>query len=174
MLIQERTPGKLKRSRARRQVPRRRPIYAACLRVESLEARSLLSASGTDGLAGSQSLAEPNPTADQALVLGDLSIDPQAQVDGTIGNGPAGAADVDWYSFTLDGPAAVHVVQRFHLRIDVGEPQQIGRHVVGVALQGGAGEDLRPSCGLPPAAFCLGVSPRKAANSGGPAKLDVS
>ena len=48
----------------------------------------------------------------------------------------------------LDGPAAVHVVQRFHLRIDVGEPQQIGRHVVGVALQSGAAEDLRPSRGL--------------------------
>ncbi len=69
----------------------------------------MLSASGTNGLGGSQSLADPNSTADQAQVLGDLSIDPQAQVDGTIGNGPAGAADVDWYSFTLDGPAAVNL-----------------------------------------------------------------
>ena len=34
--------------------------------------------------------------------------------------------------------------------------------------------DMRQSFGLPPDEFCLGVSPRKAANSRGPAKLDVS
>ena len=32
---------------------------------------------------------------------------------------------------------------------------------------------MRPSFGLPPEEFCLGVSPRKAANSRGPAKLDA-
>jgi hypothetical protein len=32
--------------------------------------------------------------------------------------------------------------------------------------------EMRPSLGLPPEEFCLGVSPRKAANSRGPAKLD--
>ena len=69
----------------------------------------MLSVSSTDGLGGSQSLTDPNSTADQADVLGDLSINPQAQVGGTIGNGPAGAGDVDWYSFTLDGPAAVNL-----------------------------------------------------------------
>jgi hypothetical protein len=34
--------------------------------------------------------------------------------------------------------------------------------------------NTRPSFGLPPEEFCLGVSPRKAANSRGPAKLVVS
>jgi methionine-rich copper-binding protein CopC len=69
----------------------------------------LLSASATNGLGGSQNPTFPNSTADQALVLGDLSIDPQAQASGNIGNGPAGAADVEWYSFTLDGPATVNL-----------------------------------------------------------------
>src|ERR1700722_10943026 len=109
MLIRERAPAKVKGSRARRRVSRRRPFYSACLRVESLEARSLLSASGTNGMGGSQVLADPNSTVDQALVLGDLSIDPQAQATGTIGSGPALAGAVDWYSFTLDGPAAVEL-----------------------------------------------------------------
>jgi hypothetical protein len=34
--------------------------------------------------------------------------------------------------------------------------------------------EMRPSFCLPPEEFCLGVSPRKAANSRGPAKLDAS
>jgi hypothetical protein len=33
---------------------------------------------------------------------------------------------------------------------------------------------MRPSFGLPPEEVCFGVSPRKAANSHGPAKLDAS
>jgi hypothetical protein len=46
-------------------------------------------------------------TLDQAWGLGDLSTTPRAAVVGTLGNGPAGAADVAWYSFSLDAPAAV-------------------------------------------------------------------
>ena len=34
--------------------------------------------------------------------------------------------------------------------------------------------EMRPSFGLPPEEFCLGVNPRKAANSRGPAKRDAS
>ena len=49
----------------------------------------------------------PSETLDTAQLLGDLSTDPTADILGTIGNGPEGAADVDWYSFTLDGPASV-------------------------------------------------------------------
>ena len=109
MLIRERRPGKLKGSPGHPRTLRRRPIFAVRLLVESLEARSMLSASGSAGVGGSPNLAEPNSTVDQAQVLGDLSIDPQAQATGTIGNGPAQAADVDWYTFTLDGPAEVNL-----------------------------------------------------------------
>jgi hypothetical protein len=82
-------------------------FQAASLRVESLEARSLLTAPGLNGLGPVQFESEPNDTVDQAQLLGDLSTQRRAGVIGTIGNSPAHAADVDWYSFTLDGPAQV-------------------------------------------------------------------
>ena len=50
---------------------------------------------------------KPNDTVDVAQKVGDLSLSPSVQVLGAIGNGPAGAADVDWYEFTLDRPAQV-------------------------------------------------------------------
>ena len=52
--------------------------------------------------------AEPNDTLDVAQSLGDLSGPASAEVIGTIGNSPAGSADVDWYTFTVDRPASVH------------------------------------------------------------------
>jgi hypothetical protein len=91
----------------RRRSPRRRSLQVARLRVESLEARCVLSTSGLNSLAGSQPEVEPNDTVDQAQLLGDLSTLPATSVVGSIGNSPAAAADVDWYSFTLDGPAHV-------------------------------------------------------------------
>jgi methionine-rich copper-binding protein CopC len=49
----------------------------------------------------------PGATLDHAGNLGDLSLSHQAQTAGAIGPGPAGAADVNWYSFSLDRPAWV-------------------------------------------------------------------
>ncbi len=59
--------------------------------------------------------ASPGPTADalahetldQAIDLGHVSPGAQDQEQGSIGSGPEGAADVEWFSFTLDGPARV-------------------------------------------------------------------
>jgi methionine-rich copper-binding protein CopC len=65
--------------------------------VERLETRHLLSASPL----------KPGPTLDQAASLGDLSQSHLAETLGTIGNGPAGAADVNWYSFSLEKPTWV-------------------------------------------------------------------
>jgi hypothetical protein len=74
--------------------------------VESLESRSLLSA--TPGLARSLTgTADPADTLNAATALGDLSTVPSVRVDAAIGDSPAGAADVDWYAFTLDRPATV-------------------------------------------------------------------
>jgi hypothetical protein len=76
------------------------------LQVEPLESRRLLSAVPTPGL----SLLGPNDpgdTLDHAAALGDLSVASSARVDAAIGDSPAGAADVDWYAFTLDRPATV-------------------------------------------------------------------
>ncbi|HLJ95345.1 MAG TPA: Ig-like domain-containing protein, partial [Gemmataceae bacterium] len=50
---------------------------------------------------------EPDDTLDQAQSLGDLSVAPRAEAVGTIGDGAAGPADVDWYSFQLDRAANV-------------------------------------------------------------------
>jgi methionine-rich copper-binding protein CopC len=60
-------------------------------------------------LASSVSLVDvqSNSTVDVAQQVGDLSAVPSVQVLGTIGNSSAGAAEVDWYEFTLDQPAEV-------------------------------------------------------------------
>ncbi|HEX5273408.1 MAG TPA: hypothetical protein VFW33_23085, partial [Gemmataceae bacterium] len=77
----------------------RRPFRAgAHLRVEPLESRSLLSAAGA---------SHPGNTLDAAAALGDLSAVSSVQVRAAIGDSPAGAAEVDWYAFTLDRPATV-------------------------------------------------------------------
>jgi len=143
------------------------------LRVESLEARSLLSASGTNGLGGSQGLADPNSTVDQAQVLGDLSIDPQVQADGTIGNGPALAADVAWYSFTLDGPATVdldlHPQGSSHPLdsvlslytddpFDFGDPYDPSGYRLMVQATGGHGSDPQIARNLSPGTYSIAIS----------------
>lgn len=49
--------------------------------------------------------APPNETLDAAYELGHLSTGMEVEDHGSIGNGPAGGADVEWYTFTLDQPA---------------------------------------------------------------------
>src|SRR5947209_4900270 len=53
----------------------------------------------------------PNETADQAASasLGDLTVTPVVEGQGSIGTGPDGAADIAWYQFTLDSPADVRL-----------------------------------------------------------------
>ena len=82
-----------------------RPNSWLCL--EALESRDLLSAVPSPSLPLRLTEVEPNDTINLAQPLGDLSTTSAVQVQGAIGNSPAGAADVDWYSFTLDQPAAV-------------------------------------------------------------------
>jgi hypothetical protein len=69
--------------------------------------RSLPSVTAWPGLLRPLAETEPNDTLDQAQDLGNLTLSARGEAVGTIGNGPAGAADVDWYRFTLDGPARV-------------------------------------------------------------------
>ncbi len=87
--------------------PRRRRRQAPQFRLESLELRQLLAGSPLTASTVSLVEVEPNDTVDVAQNVGDLSESPSVQVLGAIGNGPAGAADVDWYEFTLDRPARV-------------------------------------------------------------------
>jgi hypothetical protein len=56
------------------------------------------------------------------------------------------------------------------LRKKVQSPQQLICHLRIVRLR----RNKHSSCCFPPEEFCFGVSPRKAANSRGPAKLDTS
>jgi hypothetical protein len=79
------------------------------LRLEGLETRQLLAASPLTTVANPIMEVEPNDTLDLAQYLGDLSGSSKAAVLGSIGKSPAGAADVDWYSFTLDRAASVHL-----------------------------------------------------------------
>jgi hypothetical protein len=71
-----------------------------------LEVRTLLT--GPFGANPPQPLpeTEPNDVITQAQDLGTLDVLPAA-VAGSVGNSPAGAADVDWYQFELAGPAHV-------------------------------------------------------------------
>jgi hypothetical protein len=74
--------------------------------VESLEARYLLSGASAPQMSflGPN---EPGDTLGQAAALGDLSTRPAVVVNAAIGDSSAGAADVDWYAFTLDRAATV-------------------------------------------------------------------
>src|SRR5437899_2924290 len=83
---------------------RRRPVRPG---LELLETRTLPSAVTWPGLSQPLPETEPNDTADRALDLGVLGGQQRGEAVGTIGNGSAGAADVDWYSFTLAAPARV-------------------------------------------------------------------
>ena len=49
----------------------------------------------------------PNETLDAAIELGHLSAGTEVEEHGSLGNGPAGAADVEWYTFTLDRPTLI-------------------------------------------------------------------
>ena len=51
--------------------------------------------------------ASPNETLDVAYELGHLGTGMEVEDYGSIGNGPAGGADVEWYTFTLDQPALI-------------------------------------------------------------------
>src|SRR3954451_73120 len=83
---------------------RHRPL--ARLVLEALEARSLPSANWP-GLLHPVTEHEVNDTVDVALDLGDINSGQRGEAVGTIGNSPAGAADVDWYQFTLSNPGNV-------------------------------------------------------------------
>jgi hypothetical protein len=80
--------------------PRRggRDRAIARVAIERLDARALPSASPLAAPA-------PNGTIDLARDLGTPG--PAVEVAGSIGHGPAGAAEVDWYRFELPGPARV-------------------------------------------------------------------
>src|SRR4051812_36142491 len=81
-----RTPRMAKRSR-RGSLP---------LRVERLESRCLMAASiAVDA-------GVPNETLDQAVDLGDVSSGVGVLEHGSLGDGAAGSADVEWYRFMLD------------------------------------------------------------------------
>jgi methionine-rich copper-binding protein CopC len=84
--------------------PRRgaRTRGVARLSIEALEVRWLLNASPTAQALGN---VEPNETIDQAQDLGTLN--QQVEVSGSIGSGPAGAADVTWFHFNLTDSSRV-------------------------------------------------------------------
>ncbi|HJT75630.1 MAG TPA: DVUA0089 family protein, partial [Gemmataceae bacterium] len=77
------------------------------LAVEPLELRALPAALVWPSAVPPLAEAEPNDALTQAQDLGLLTDAAPAAAAGVIGNGPAGPADVDWYSFTL--PSASHV-----------------------------------------------------------------
>src|SRR5262245_60047882 len=84
---------------------RRRHSHArACLQVEELEGRQLLS--GILPLP-MLSAAADNYTLNQAQDLGNLNTTGGAVVLGQLGSSSLGAVEVDWYRFTLTAPAAV-------------------------------------------------------------------
>ncbi len=86
---------------SRRRGRPRRPL----LRVELLEVRNVLSAPGDPLLLPPE--PQPDDTLDLAANLGLLAPGAGLVVDSVIGDSPAGAADVDWYRFTLDNPAGL-------------------------------------------------------------------
>ncbi len=85
----------------------RRPRRAARLHVESLEDRSLPAA--WPGLVAPVDEAGPNDVLGQAQGLGDLTAASRGEAVGAVGNEATGAADVDWYTFTLTTAARVNV-----------------------------------------------------------------
>ncbi|MFO0930711.1 MAG: PPC domain-containing protein [Gemmataceae bacterium] len=91
-------------SRTTSQVRRNGP---ARLGVEPLEARTLLSVGWMGPSLASD--AEPNDTALLARDFGTLRTGARPLATGTVGDGAAGAADVDWYRFILPEPARVTV-----------------------------------------------------------------
>lgn len=83
------------------------PTLAIALSIEVLESRTLPEM--TPFVGSLSPIVQPprNDTIDQARSLGDLSIIRQVGITGTVGRPGVGAADVDWYRFTLDRPSTV-------------------------------------------------------------------
>lgn len=82
---------------------------SARLQVEALETRNLLVASVNLALLPTFSEQEPNDTLDLSTDWQDLTVTGGALVSATIGNGSAGGADVDWYTFSLDQAAQIQI-----------------------------------------------------------------
>ena len=85
----------------------RRPTFQADL--ESLEARSLLSADDWLGLLNPQRDSEPNNTLDAAQDLGSVQGGQNAEFIGRIGDGTDRSSDVDWFRFTLESTGRVQI-----------------------------------------------------------------
>lgn len=90
----------------------RYPHRAIRLHLEALEHRTLPTNHVLSGALSSVLASESKDTIDQAQGLGDLSTLQQVEVAGTVGRGTSGAAEVDWYRFTLDRPSAITVATR--------------------------------------------------------------
>ena len=84
-----------RRSRATRRQTSYRP------NLEHLETRDLPSGSGLP--------VEQNDTLNNYQSLGSLDDTAATPVSGHLGNGSAGAADVNWYRFTVSSPTHVHL-----------------------------------------------------------------
>src|SRR5207248_1986511 len=105
MIAGKRNPASLRASRLPSR-PWHARRTAARLRVERLESRSLMAAPVAAG-PGVTPADLAHETLDYAIDLGHVSSGTTVLEHGSLGNGPAGAADVEWYSFTLDHPALV-------------------------------------------------------------------
>lgn len=103
---------------ARRRRPPLRP--RARLRLEPLESRHLLSVYSWPGLNNPVYEVVNSDTLTQArdLLAPGVSLNAVAQAGGvgTVGDGPAGAADVDWFRFQLSSAAVVNLTTLGALR----------------------------------------------------------
>ena len=77
--------------------------------AESLEVRSLLSATAWPGLSDPQLESSANETLDAAHDLGSVRAGDAAEFIGAIGNSTAASTDVDWLRFTLDASSRVQI-----------------------------------------------------------------
>src|SRR5205807_1774711 len=89
---------------------RPRPIAKARLRLETLETRNLCAAVLGPVPPQVIAAAEPSDTLNLAQDLGSFDLLGQAVAQGRIGDGAAGPADVDWYRFSVQETAHVHLV----------------------------------------------------------------
>ncbi len=90
----------------------RHPLPAVRLSLETLEPRTLPATHTLAAALAAIVETEPNDTIDQAQSLGNLNTQGQVTVDGTIGRGTSGAADIDWYRFTLLHASDVSLLTR--------------------------------------------------------------
>ncbi len=142
--------------------------------AESLERRQVPALLAIPAAVSPVLEAEPDETVDLARPLGDLSASPMAAAHGTIGDGPAGAADVDWYHFTLDAPAVVRLVAGPSAQgdgfqgalslynedlYDFGDPlDPLGRRALVQSQAGAPGDLVNLSATLGPGAYDIAVS----------------